>query len=97
MRGACDADKAIFQWLSHHFENVAMKLGQFIKEEHAVMCKRNFAGTWIGAAAHQTGMAHGVMRRPKRPLGQQALTRAEQTRHRIQLRHFECFIEQKRR
>ncbi len=97
MRGACDADEAVFQRLAHHFENIAVELGQFVEKEHAVMRKRNLAGTRIRAAAHQTSMAYGMMRRAKRPLRQQALARTEQTRDGIQLRHFERFVQEKRR
>lgn len=42
---ARNGDAAVFQGLSQYFERGALELGQFVEEEHAVVCERDFART----------------------------------------------------
>ena len=65
---------AVFERLAEHFERGAVELRQLIEKQHAVVGEADFAGRGRGAAAHEAGVRDRVMRRAKRPAGQQRLT-----------------------
>ena len=58
--------------LAHDFENVAGEFGQFVEEEHAVVGQRDFARARDHAAADQSGVGDGVVRRTKGARAHQA-------------------------
>ena len=59
---ARNVDFSRFQRLAQHFQHTAVKFGQLIQKQYAVMCQRNFAGFWVGTAAHQCRRAGGMVR-----------------------------------
>src|SRR2546427_9652092 len=76
-RRSRNGDLPVFDWLAHHFEGRSFKLRQFIEKEDAVVRKTDFARIWKCAAAEQTNVADGMMRRAKRPLGNEGAVAAE--------------------
>src|SRR5580704_18574416 len=64
-RGARDGHASVFERLAHHFEHVALKFRKLVEKEHAIVAQGDFAGARDGAAADQSGVADGVMRRTK--------------------------------
>ena len=92
--GAGDAERAIFQRLAEHFENVARKLREFVEEEHAVVRQADFAGTrHAGAAADQAGVGDGVVRRAERALVQQSGARPERAGDAVDFGGFDGLFE----
>jgi hypothetical protein len=68
---ARDRHLAGFQRLAQRIERLRLEFREFVKEQHAVMGERDFAGPRMQAAADQSRHAGGVMRRAKRsPIGQ---------------------------
>ena len=96
-RGAGDGDAALFERLAHHFEDVALKFGQLVEEQDAVVAERDFAGTRDGAAADQSGVADGVVRRAKRPRAHQAARIFEHAGDAVDARGLDGFLERHRR
>ncbi len=81
-RRARDRDPAFLQRLPQHLEDPAIELRHFVEEQHAVVRERNLAGAREAAAADQRDVRNRVMRRPERPVGQQADARAGRGRRR---------------
>ncbi len=74
-RRARDRHLALFERLAHRFQHAAFELGQLVQEQNAVVRQRDFARRRIDISAQQTGIAGGVVRRAKRPLSDQRLSR----------------------
>ena len=55
-----------FQRLPEYIEHVPAKLGQLVEEEYAVVRETDLAGPDRSPAAHETRVADGMMRGPKR-------------------------------
>ena len=91
--GAGDGDRVIFQRLAHHFEHVARELGQLVEKEQAVVGQRDLAGAGHDAAADQSGVGDGVVRRAERPLRDQARAGIEHAGHGVNLGGLERFFE----
>ena len=70
--GACDGDGVVFERLAEDFEDVAGKFGEFVEEENAVVRHGDFAGARDDAAADETCVGDGVMRRAEWALGDEA-------------------------
>jgi len=69
--GARDRHLAAFERLAQRIERLRLEFREFVKEQHAVMGERHFAGARTQATADQGRHAGGVMRRAKRsPIGQ---------------------------
>src|SRR6266404_9788029 len=92
-RRARNRYRSIFERLTHHFEHVALKLRQFVEKKHAVMRERNFSGARHGAAADQSGIADGMVRRTKRPRTHEAARIVEQPGNAVDPRGFNCFFQ----
>ena len=60
--GAADRNQLIFDRLAHHFQHARAELGQLVLKEHAAVRQADLAGLGPVAAAHQTGVADGVVR-----------------------------------
>jgi hypothetical protein len=58
-----NVDLPRFERLAQHFEHASIPLRWFVEEKHAVVGKRNLAGSGIAAAADQRHRRRGVMRR----------------------------------
>ena len=54
---SADADDAVLERLSHHFQYRPWELWQFVEEEHAVVRQRNLAWRGIGAASYKGNSA----------------------------------------
>ena len=59
---ARNGDAAFLKRLAHGLQHAPFEFRQFIEEEHAVMCQRNFTRRRIGVAAQQSGVAGGWQR-----------------------------------
>jgi len=94
--GARDGDGTVFERLAHDFEYVALKFGELIEEENAVMTERNFARARNGAAANEARIADGVMRRAKRARADEAAGIFERARNGMNARGFDGFFERHR-
>jgi len=68
------------------------ELGQLVQEEYASMAKRNLPRARLPAAAHQSRMRDGVMRRPERPLPDQWRVRWQHSGHAIYLRDLQGLL-----
>ena len=64
--GAADRDGFIFDRLAEDFQDAGAELRQFIEKEHAAVGQRDLAGVRPIAAAHQSSMRDGVVRRAER-------------------------------
>ena len=96
--GARQRDRGFFQRLAQHLQNVARELGQLIQEQNAVVRQADFARTRrSGAAADQSGVRDGVMRRAKGPAGQQADAARKQPGDAMDLRGLDGFLKRQRR
>ena len=60
--GPGDGDMAVFQGLAQDFQHFAVKLGQFVQKQHAVVRQGNLSGPGRGAAADQGHAGGGVVR-----------------------------------
>jgi hypothetical protein len=67
-RRAGDAHPPGFERLAQRFEHVPVELGQLVEKQHAVVGKRNFAGSRKVPAADQGNAGGTVVRRTERPL-----------------------------
>jgi hypothetical protein len=68
MIGAGDRDRAILERLAQRVEHARLELGQFVEEQHAMMGKRDLAGSCTDAAAGEGRHARRMMRAAERPL-----------------------------
>ena len=67
-------DAPFFDRLTQRLEHAAIELRHFVEKQHAVMREADLAGPRRAAAADQRDVGDGVMRRAKRPLGEQSDT-----------------------
>ena len=96
-RGARNRNRAVFQRLPHHLQHVARKLRQLVEKEHAVVRQRNFSGARYGAAADQSRVADGVVRRAERPHAHQSIARVQHSGHAVNLGRLQRFFKRQRR
>ena len=96
-RGAGDGDGVIFKRLAHDFEHIARKLRQLVKKKQAVMGKRDFAGPRNDAAADESRIGDGVVRRTERPLRDQAGGCVQHSGNGVNLGGLERFFKGERR
>ena len=68
--GARDVDHAVLQRLAQHLEHVAPELGKFVEKQHPVVREGELARPSHRAAADQSRVGHGVVRRAEGPRGQ---------------------------
>ena len=68
-------------------------LRQFVEKEHAVVGQRNFAGTRDRAAADQSGVGDGVVRRAEGADADQAGACIEHSGHAVNLGGLQRFLE----
>jgi len=90
-RNARDRHHGVLKRLAHQFQDVALKLRQFVQEQHAVMSQGNFASTRHGASANQSCVANGVMRRTKWPRADKAAVVFECPCDAVDARSFDRF------
>ena len=76
-QGPGDRDRALFERLAKHLQTAAMKLGQFIKEQNAMVRQADFTGCGSAPSSYHTGIGDGVVRRSERARRQQWLTRRQ--------------------
>ena len=95
--GAGDADCAVFERLAQDFEDVAGEFGEFVEKEQAVVGERNFAGARDDAAADQSGVGDGVVRRAVGAGSDQAGALVEDSGDAVNLGGLERFFEGERR
>src|SRR5271157_4212790 len=94
--GAGDGDGVVFQGLAQDLEDVAGKLRKLVEEEQAVVSQRDLAGSGDDAAADQSGVGDGVMRRAEGALGDEALCGVEDAGDGVNLGGFQRLIEGER-
>ena len=75
--GARDGHRAVFQRLAQDFEDVAGELRQLVQEEQAVVGERDLAGARDHAAADESGVGDGVVRRAEGTVRDQAAVGVE--------------------
>ena len=92
-----DANSTVFERLAHDLQNVAREFGEFIEKQNAIMSERNFARPRDGAAANETRVRDGVMRRAERAQPDQSGARVEHARHAVNLGGLKRFFKCKRR
>ena len=73
------------------------KLGQLIEEEQAIVSEGNFAGTGNDAAADESGVGDGVVRRAEGTLGNEAGRGIEHSGDGVDLGGLERFFKSERR
>src|SRR5207248_4379158 len=61
-----NGDASILQWLAHHLQSRAMKFRELVEKENAIVREADFTGVRNGAAAEQSDIANGMMRRTER-------------------------------
>jgi len=81
-----DGHKPVLQRLPDRLKHRVRELAQLIEEEHTPVAKRNFARARLPAAAHESGVRDGVMRRPERPPSYQRRVRGQHPGHAVYLR-----------
>ena len=75
--GTTDSNDLILDGLAHHFHDARSELGQLIQEEHAAVRHGDLTRVMKVAAAHQAGMADGVVRGAERAAAHQGHIRRE--------------------
>ena len=88
--GAGDGDVAVFERLAHDLENVAPEFRQLVEKQDAVVGERDFTRFRHRAAADEARIGDRVMRRAKRPRGDDRLA-VEQSHDAVNLGGFERF------
>jgi hypothetical protein len=88
----CDRDPAVFQRLSECFEDVFSKLRQLVEKKHAVVRQTDLPGSRDMAAADQTGIGYGMVRRTKGPRGDKPAFFVQQAGDRKYLCCFDGFF-----
>ncbi len=63
----------VFQRLTQHFQDRAVKFQKLVQEEHAIVGQRNFTGSRHGAPSYQPGATDGVVRGSEGAVGQERL------------------------
>jgi hypothetical protein len=53
--------------MNQHLQHVPAKLGELVEEEHATVGETHLTGTRVRTSTDHSGVADGVVRRPKRP------------------------------
>ena len=96
-RGAGDGDAAVLERLPQDLEHTPVELRHLVEEEDAVVGKRDLAGTRDGSAADERDVRHGVVRRAKGPLGQEADARRQGAGYGMNRRALERLVERERR
>ncbi len=91
--GAADGDDLVFDGLAQHFQDARAELGQLIQEEHAAVRQRDLAGVRPVAAAHQPGVADGVVRGAEGAVADQRHIRRELVGHGVDARHIQGFVD----
>ena len=96
-RSPGDTDRTVLERLPHDFKNIARKLGKFVEEEHAIVGERDFPRTRNHAAANQSGVRNGVMRRAERTHANQPRPRIKHSGHAVNLGRLQGLFEGERR
>ncbi len=63
----------VFERLTEHFQDRAVKFQKLVQEEHAIVGQRNFTGSRNRAASDQPGSTDGVMRGSEGAVSQKRL------------------------
>jgi hypothetical protein len=95
--GAGDRDCTVLEGLAKNFENVAGKLGEFVEKEQTIVRERDFAGPRDRAAANQSGIGDGVVRRAIRAPADQAAAGIKNSGDTVNLRRLQGFFKRERR
>ena len=88
---AGNGDQAVFEGLTQDFERLPVELGELIEKEDAVVGEGDFAGRRRGTAAHETGVADGVMRGAEGTNGQEGLAGFQAAEGTVDARGFDGF------
>lgn len=90
--GTGNGNEAIFEWLTEDFQDVALKFGEFVKEEDTIVSEADFAGLRIDAAAQKTGIADGMMRGTERAFAEERFARGKDAQGGVNAAGFESFL-----
>src|SRR5579872_1974544 len=93
--GTSNANRTIFQRLTHDFQDVAGKFGKFVEEKNTVMRERYFSRAWDRAAADQSCVGNRVVRRTKWTHANQSGTCIEHSGNAVDLGRLQRFLEGK--
>ena len=85
-RGPRDRDAPSSSGWRSTSSDAAAELEHLVEEQHAVVREADLAGTRLRPAADERRVGDRVMRRAKRPLGEQAAAGRQQTGHRVDRR-----------
>ena len=96
-RGPGDRDPALLERLAQHLEHMPAELEHLVEKQHPVVRQADLAWTRLRTAADQRGIRDGVVRRPERPVGQQAAAGRQQPDDGVHRRHLERLVERQRR
>ena len=77
----------------HYFQHIALKLRQFIKEEHAIVPQGHLARPWHGSAADEPSIADGVVGRAEGPRAHEATGIFQNSGDAVDARGFDGLIE----
>ena len=94
---AGDGDFSVFDWLAHYFQCRSFEFRQLIEKQDAVVREADFARVWKCAAAEQTDIADGVMRRAERPRRDERFFAIEQPGDAVNLGRLDRFLQRHRR
>jgi hypothetical protein len=95
--GPADHDRVVLERLAHDLEDLLVKLGHLIEEQHAAVGQRDLAGLRIAPAADQPGVGDGVVGRAKGPVADQWHIRRQQPLDRVDLGDLEGLVQRQRR
>ena len=74
-----------------------MKLREFIKEQHPVVCEAHLSGSRLGSSTKESGIRNCMMRTPERPSRHEPILSVQQTANAVDFRCLNCFAQRQRR
>ena len=89
---AGNADMAILERLPKNLKRLPGEFGEFVKEQHAAMSKRNFTGHRLCSAAKKPYRAYGMVRSAKRTSRHKPSTAFRDSSHRMYARDLKSLI-----
>src|SRR5690349_24432908 len=84
-----DEDLAVLQGLPKRLERGPLELGELVEQEHAAMREARLARAEARSAADDRRGRRAVVRRAERRLGDQRMVGIDESRDRMDSRHFE--------
>jgi len=94
--GAGNCYFSVFQWLTHHFENISIKLRKFIQKQHSVVGQTDFTRLRIGSATDHGYITDGMVWGPEWPARHKGDAFFQFAGNAVYLCGFECLFKGER-